>query len=247
MRMHPLEGRLRLPANFQAFNPRTGMRVYQRNLPHWRQPGATYFLTFRLGDSVPEEVIAAVQRERHDWEQLLDEDRSKHGENLPQRLMEDYQAFLVQTYRRLEKVMDAGHGSCVLGEPRTREIVSEAMLCFHRARYEMHGFVVMPNHAHLCVRPLGDWELEKLLHSWKSFTATEINKRLGRTGTLWQEDSWDRIVRDDAHWFRAMRYILRNPDHAKLLRGQSTVWVDSDLLDHDSSTVREGTNDEDPW
>ena len=44
--------------NFQPFNPNGEMRVYVRSLPHWRQPGATYFVAFRQGDSIPERVLA---------------------------------------------------------------------------------------------------------------------------------------------------------------------------------------------
>ena len=223
------------------------MRVYHRNLPHWRQPGATYFLTFRLADSVPSEVITEVQHERLAWERRLDQEHTAHGDSLPDEILDEYQAFLLRTYRRLEKVMDAGHGACQLRDASVRDIVSDALQCFHGTRYEMHGFVVMPNHVHLCVRPFGDWQVEQLLHSWKSFVANEINKRLARTGSLWQEDTWDRIVRDDAHWFRVMRYILRNPDKAKLLQDNSTVWVWSDLLGDNVGMVREEHTNEEPW
>jgi REP element-mobilizing transposase RayT len=245
--MHPLEERLQLPNEFRGFNPRAAMRVYHRNLPHWRQPGATYFLTFRLGDSVPSEVIDDIQRERRTWQRRLEEERAKHGDALPDPLLEDYQAFLLQTYRRLEKVMDAGHGSCLLRETTARDVVSDALKFFHGERYEMHVFVVMPNHVHLSVRPLDEWQIEQLVQSWKSFSSKAINKRMGRTGTLWQEDCWDRIVRDDAHWFRVMRYILRNPDNAKLLQGQSTVWVCRDLLGDPGGTLHESCSDEEPW
>jgi hypothetical protein len=43
---------------FQPFNPDGELRIYVRSLPHWRQPGATYFVTFRQGDSIPERVLA---------------------------------------------------------------------------------------------------------------------------------------------------------------------------------------------
>lgn len=245
--MHPLEEHFRLPTSFRGFNPRAATRIYHRNLPHWRQPGATYFLTFRLGDSVPQDVLDEVQRERVAWHRRLDEERAKHGDNLPEEILEDYEAFLLRVYRRLEKAMDAGHGSCLLRDSKTREMVSNALLFFHQQRCETQGFVIMPNHVHLCVRPLGEWQPEQLLHSWKSFTTHEINKRLGREGSLWQEDTWDRIVRDDAHWFRVMRYIMRNPGNAKLLHEQSTVWVWNEMLDVNAFVVREDAPDEEPW
>jgi putative transposase len=167
--MHPLEPQLRLPATFRRFNPRAAMRVYQRNLPHWRQPGATYFLTFRLGDSLPTEVVDEVRRERASWRQQLEKARAKHGGDVPEDLMDEYQAFLLRTYRRMEKVMDAGHGACMLRDASIRKIVNDALLYFHNQRYEMHSFVVMPNHVHVCVRPLEEWQPEELLKTWKGF------------------------------------------------------------------------------
>ena len=245
--MHALEEHLRLPMNFRGFNSHAAMRIYQRNLPHWRQPGATYFITFRLGDSVPADVLDEVQRERDTWHRRLAEERAKHGDPIPEEILEDYQAFLVRTCRRLEKVMDTGHGSCLLRDPKTRAVVSDALLFFHKERCEMHGFVVMPNHVHLAVQPLGDWQPEQLLHSWKSYTANQINQLAGRAGSLWQEDTWDRIVRDDAHWFRVMRYIMRNPGIAKLLDGESTVWVSNEVLDVNAFAVHEDAPDDEPW
>ena len=139
--MHPLEPRLRIPSSFQAFNPRAAMRIYRRNLPHWRQPGVTYFLTFRLRDAVPAEALVEVQRERDSWSHRLSAAREKRVDQALETLLEDYQAFLFKTYRRLEKVMDAGHGSCLLRDEGLRNTVSDALLFFHEERYEMHGFL----------------------------------------------------------------------------------------------------------
>jgi hypothetical protein len=71
--------------------------------------------------------------------------------------------------------------------------------------------------------------------------------RQSRSGQLWQHDTWNRIVRDDEHWFRVMRYVVRNPERAKLWSGMSTVWVDLRLLDQSASSVREGMFEDEPW
>jgi hypothetical protein len=52
---------------FRPFNPEGTFRVYIRNLPHWRQPGATYFVTFRQDDSVPTKVLAEWLDIRERW------------------------------------------------------------------------------------------------------------------------------------------------------------------------------------
>lgn len=109
----------------------------------------------------------------------------------------------------------------------------------------MHGFVVMPNHVHLAVKPLAQWQPEELLHTWERFTARVINQHLGREGQLWQHDSWNRIIRDDEHWQRVMRYIQNNPIRAKLWSEQSTVWMDPRLWEEDSVTREEAPAE--PW
>ena len=50
------------------------------------------------------------------------------------------------------------------------------------------------------------------MHSLKRFTAREGNKILGVTGRpFWQEESYDRVVRDEIEFRRIKRYIEMNP------------------------------------
>lgn len=53
--------------HFQPYNNRLETRIYRRNLPHWRQIGCTYFVTFRLGDSIPAPILQAWEEERRIW------------------------------------------------------------------------------------------------------------------------------------------------------------------------------------
>ncbi len=124
----------------------------------------------------------------------------------------------------MESVMDQCHGACLLRQTDIRRIVSEAFGFFENERSNMHGFVIMPNHVHLAARSLGDWQIEDVLKSWKGFTSREINKALGKKGQLWQEDSWNRIIRDETHWLKVMRYIANNPTKAYLRDGEFTTW-----------------------
>lgn len=211
---------LTIPEEFKPFDWQGDSWNYERNLPHWRKPGVTYFVTFRLNDSLPREAVEQAQREREAWEQRILE----HHNLLPESLQEDYTAWLRHTWRKMEAVMDACHGACILRQPDIRKIVADALLFFEGLRSSMHGFVIMPNHIHLAVVALGDYQIEELLKSWKGFSSREINKALGRKGQLWQEDSWNRIIRDEQHWMRVMRYILKNPEKAKLHDGEFTLW-----------------------
>ena len=72
------------------------------------------------------------------------------------------------------------------------------------------AFVVMPNHVHLLITPLE--AVSKLVQSLKRFTAREGNRMLGLTGQpFWQDESYDRLVRNEAEFDRIVRYIEWNP------------------------------------
>lgn len=242
-------GRLRIPAGFQAFSPFKAVRNYERNLPHWRQVGATYFLTFRLNDSLPRDVVEAYHLELDVMTRRMMLDREQNGGSMSETMADDWEAFQIRHARKMEKVMDEGHGACVLRHEPARQLVHEALLFFHSARYDMHGFALMPNHVHVVTRPLEAWQPEDLLHSWKLFTARRINELNGSNGQLWQHDTWNRIIRDENHWLRAMRYTLRNPERAGLTSATASVWASPDVLaDSDSSVLREDLLlEEEPW
>ncbi|MFP4204377.1 MAG: transposase [Opitutales bacterium] len=69
----------------------------------------------------------------------------------------------------------------------------------------------MPNHIHILIKPFAGQRLVDILHSWKSFTANAINKRMGRTGQLWQHESYDHIVRNESAMNAIRSYIRENP------------------------------------
>lgn len=84
--------------------------------------------------------------------------------------------------------------------------------------------VVMPNHVHALFVQNPEWPLEKLVRSWKGFTARQINKLLGRSGNFWQRDYFDRLVRDEKHFVNCVRYIRRNPQKARLGEVEFLLW-----------------------
>ncbi len=90
-------------------------------------------------------------------------------------------------------------------------MVRDALLFFDRKRYELAAWVVMDDHAHALVWPQEEWDLEHILHSWKSFTANQLQRRFARQGIIWQKESFDRIVRDEKEWLEKQRYIMNNP------------------------------------
>jgi putative transposase len=185
------------PPGFQGLHPDKPVGAYTRHLPHWRQDGATYFVTFRLGDSLPQAKLEELDEFRREWERLHPEPRSNvEQEEIAKAVME-----------RVERWLDQGMGSCVLKEARFAAILTQAMHHFDGIRYELDAYVVMPNHAHVIIRPTQCelHSLEAIVGSWKQYSSRRINKLLERKGDLWQEESFDRIIRDEEHLYRALQ------------------------------------------
>lgn len=82
----------------------------------------------------------------------------------------------------------------------------------------------MPNHVHALFVLHPETFLDKLIQSWKNWTARNINAIAGRSGTLWQKDYFDRLIRDARHFGNCVRYVRKNPLKAKLHAGEFLLW-----------------------
>ncbi|MBZ5723704.1 MAG: transposase [Acidobacteriia bacterium] len=98
--------------------------------------------------------------------------------------------------------------------------------------FQLHAFVVMPNHVHLLMTPLV--AVSQVMQSLKRFTAREGNRILGLTGQpFWQDESYDRLVRNDAEFARIADYIERNPVKAGLaLTPEEFPWSSTGPIDN---------------
>jgi putative transposase len=200
------------------FNPYAEIRHTENRLPHWQQEAATYFVTFRLADAVPSRLRNQWQDEREAWMRVHPEPWNAEVER------EYHQRFS----GAIEQWLDAGHGACLLRRPACAQIVAETLHHFEGERVVMISFVVMPNHVRALFVQNPEFPLEKLIRSWKGFTARQINKLLDRTGNFWQRDYFDRLVRDEKHFANCVRYIRRNPQKANLSKGEFILW-ESDI------------------
>jgi REP element-mobilizing transposase RayT len=182
---------------FRFFNPHDEIDHIEGNLPHWRQSGVLYFVTFRTADALPADKLALWNSEKKAWLAL-------HPQPWNAATHEEFQE---RFPRRIQRWLDAGHGECVLARPDLCAIVEDALQHFHRERYELDEFHVASNHAHALVTPLTGHGLTEIFHSWKSYTAKAINRVIGRTGEFWQQESYDHIVRSPAALGRIRIYI----------------------------------------
>jgi REP element-mobilizing transposase RayT len=165
-------------------------------LPHFDAGETrTQFITCRLYDSLPQNVLARIEEEIE----------LRKPENISR-----------ETFILAEKYLDRGYGQCFLGNRSVAEIVRDSLLRYDGERYKLIAWVVMPNHIHLLLRALAGHKLEKIMHSFKSFTASESNKALGRRGAFWMRESFDRYIRNEEHFARTFRYIENNPVKAKI-------------------------------
>lgn len=168
---------------------------YRGYLPHFEGGMIPQAVTFRLGDSLPANVLEGWMSE------------------LAHRPDEERKAELLT---RVNVWLDAGHGECLLRQPPVAELVRSALMHFNGTRYLLHNWCVMPNHVHALFTAKQGFAIAGIVHSWKSFTAKAINKLLGRTGSVWMPDYFDRFIRNEEHWLRAMAYIDSNPVKAGL-------------------------------
>ena len=124
----------------------------------------------------------------------------------------------VKRRKEIETYLDAGHGSCSLRDKRVAQLVEETLLHFDGQRYRLLAWVIMPNHVHVLIETFSNNSLVEVVHSWKSFTAKKANAILKRGGAFWQPEYFDRAIRDEQHWAKAIQYIHNNPVKAGLVR-----------------------------
>lgn len=193
-----------------CFNPRGALEVWRNRLPHWDQPGGTYFVTFRLADSLPAELLRRWQTERDDWLRA----------HPPTHTPELEKAYHARFSTALDRHLDEGHGVCLLRDPACAAVVIDTLMRDDTARCLLWSVIVMPNHIHALFTLSATASLEALLKSWKGVSARRLNQHRRTSGAVWQRDYFDRLVRDETHFARCLRYIRENPVRAHLRPGE---------------------------
>jgi REP element-mobilizing transposase RayT len=204
-------------------------------LPHLKREGGAYFASFRQAGTLPRDVLRRFKLER--------EAITRQAEATKRPLTWHEQEELFRWYsNRVDNYLDAGHGVCHLRRPELAGVVADAIRHFDSQRYELRAWVVMPNHAHVVVWPMPGHTLSDILHSWKSFTAHEINKLLPeKVVPFWQSESYDHLVRDDEDMQRCCHYTWMNPVNASLCaRPEDWPWS-SAHVPNPSSAAGSGT------
>jgi len=166
-----------------------GMSTYNRRLPHWDVTGKRMFVTFRLHGSLPAS-------------RTFPPAGLTHG----------------QAFAAMDRLLDHPRsGPVYLSQPAIADMVIDVLHAGESrfARYELHSFVVMPNHVHLLATPrvpAKEW-----LGPLKGFTGHEAIRILNQAGNpFWQDESYEHLIRNDEEFARVRRYIEWNPVKAGL-------------------------------
>jgi REP element-mobilizing transposase RayT len=195
------------------YNPTVTKTVSRRNLPHWNQSAKMYFSTFRTADSIPQEKIEVFRKEKQQWQR-------KHAKPYNENEKAEYRLLFSDT---MNGWLDNCYGECVLRKLEYAIIVKEAIEHFNRERYLLDHWVIMPNHVHILLVTREEYELSKILHSWKSFTSNKINKMYSMSGSFWQAETFDHIVRNNQQLEKFREYIKMNIAKAGVLWSEKPI------------------------
>ncbi len=170
----------------------------RKHLPHYDNDKVFQFITYRLFDSVPKNLL-------YRWMEQLEMDGN----------IEKGSEKYIALERKIHGYEDSGYGECYLKNPLIYNIVKEAFEQFDQVRYELVDWVIMPNHVHVLISPKLGYSLPKIVQSWKAYTARQANKVLGRQGQFWMKDYFDRYIRSEEHLCKVIAYIDKNRESLK--------------------------------
>ncbi|MBI1938487.1 MAG: transposase [Ignavibacteriales bacterium] len=178
---------------------------HRRNLPHIYIPERSYFITFRLKGSL-------LMRKLYELRNILE---AKHKAQSKAEVYEVNKKFFAEYDKSLDT---ANKGPKFLYVDKITDIIIGSFKYYDRKDYSLVCVCIMPNHVHVLFTLLEkSRSLDKIMQSVKRYSALQINRQLNRSGTVWQPESYDHVIRDEDEYFNIIRYILDNPIKAGLI------------------------------
>jgi REP element-mobilizing transposase RayT len=167
---------------------------HSRHLPHFYNSTGTFFITYRLYGTLPKDVVERMQND------LLQKERK-------------------QCFKNFDAVLDAAsYGPTYLKIPEIAEVNKNSLHYADEKDYRLICFTIMSNHIHVLFELTENNKgISKIMQSLKRYSARESNKILNRTGTFWQDESYDHLVRDNDEFKSIIEYIILNPVKAGLV------------------------------
>jgi REP element-mobilizing transposase RayT len=170
----------------------------RRNLPHLYFPDGRYFITYRLANSLPQEKLTEIETNPTKW---------------------DFEKFK-RLFTKYDSLLDSGNFS--INYLIQRELADICKYTIHYPDgkdYTLICCCIMPNHVHLVFKLLpANKGISKIMQAIKGISANKCNLLLRREGKFWQDESYDRWIRDDKELFFVIRYVLLNPVNTGLVK-----------------------------
>ena len=205
----------------EVFDPKADFSQWDRSRPHRVQPAAITFLTIRLNDSIPADVIRVWHQQRIEFLHRHGIDCDRDWKSGRERLPPIARAKFDKQFRRLREIcLDDCMGECCLRNPGIANEFARSLEHFHEDRYWMGDYVIVPNHVH-CLVAFADERTAKTQPGyWMRYTACQINRQLSRDGALWFPEPFDHLVRSEEQLNYLRDYIRDNPKKARLAEGE---------------------------
>ncbi len=187
---------------------------YRRKLPHFQNLGALFFVTFNVKSALK---ISEKEKLRYKFEKRIAKLPSEQKYIYSEELDKEYRRYFGEYDRALHK--GSNHW---LKNEQCAEIVSNSLHFWDNKRIELYSYCIMSNHVHAVLRVFENDEkgnkiyLQDIMESVKKYSANKCNKILNREGQFWQNETYDRIVRNRGELYRIISYILDNPVKAGL-------------------------------
>lgn len=203
---------------------------YRGDLPHLQLVGATFFVTFRLYNSLPSVFLKKL---RDQLDAKIIEVKSSKWLDMNKEIYKHQRWYFQQYDNALDKVIN---GVDYLKDKDVAQILGNRLHLYDGELYHLLAYCIMSNHVHILIdtsiqlkdgddldRTLGNYvQLDKIMGLIKGGSSYEINQILGRSGRLWQKESYDHYVRDGKELTRIIWYIVNNPVKARMVQN----WTD---------------------
>jgi putative transposase len=203
-----------------------------RNLPHKYDPALPIFITYRLKFTLPNSMKEELLALKKKWEMTYKTLGEKEQKEM---LLSKDITFFYEFDQQIAKSLDV---PAFLHREDLVQIIAQNFHHFDNQRYQLQAFCIMPNHVHILISPLaqadGDvFPLSHINYTWKRYTSNQINKVLSRNGSLWQDESYDHLIKSDLEFAATIRYIANNPVKAGLAEKWDEwygTWIKDELI-----------------
>jgi len=191
---------------------------YHRNLPHIHPEGYPLFITFRLADSLPLDVLQELKAQRERELSVLKNQSPDEIYEIEKEYFGRYDAWLDRCVS----------GPRWLEDKAAADIVADKIHFMNGKYFQLTAYCIMPNHVHLLIESIitnhlrhrgktAKYPVTDTLRLLKGSTARACNLKLNRSGQFWNHESHDHYVRDEQELERIIKYILYNPVKAELV------------------------------